>query len=127
VLNIDDLVSVTAVNLDPNGNGVFSQALVQNVDYELRLGDGLYNVNAPGSPGRTGSSRSSDRQLFPFTGRTPAGPGADHRDLGWSSVPPPVTQANFILAADLFKMKDAPFGVAGSPIWAWSAFSPTPG
>jgi hypothetical protein len=30
VLNIDDLVSVTAVNLDPNGNGVFSQALVQN-------------------------------------------------------------------------------------------------
>jgi hypothetical protein len=115
VLNIDDLVSVTAVNLDPNGNGVFSQALVQNVDYELRLGDGLYNVNA------TGIARPY-RQLqiiqtgnwFPFTWPYSR---LDRVQIigtwGWSSVPPPVTQANFILAADLFKMKDAPFGVAG--------------
>jgi len=32
---------------------------------------------------------------------------------GWSQVPSGVSQASFILAADLFKMKDAPFGVAG--------------
>jgi hypothetical protein len=88
---------------------------VQNVDYELRLGDGLYNVNA------TGIARPY-RQLqiiqtgnwFPFTWPYSR---LDRVQIigtwGWSSVPPPVTQANFILAADLFKMKDAPFGVAG--------------
>jgi hypothetical protein len=117
VLNVDDIVpgSAITVNVDMDGDGVFETPFTQNVDYQLRLGDGLYNVNA------TGITRPY-RQLqiiqtgnwFPFTWPY------THLDRvqitttwGWTAVPPGVTQANFILAADLFKFKDAPFGVAG--------------
>lgn len=34
---------------------------------------------------------------------------------GWSSIPDTITQATLIQASRLFKRKDAPFGVAGSP------------
>lgn len=34
--------------------------------------------------------------------------------FGWPSVPDDIVQATYILALDLFKMKDAPFGVAGN-------------
>jgi hypothetical protein len=33
--------------------------------------------------------------------------------FGWPAVPAAVKQASLISAADLFRMKDAPFGVAG--------------
>jgi hypothetical protein len=32
---------------------------------------------------------------------------------GWSAVPDPVKQATLIIAAEQWKLKDAPFGVAG--------------
>ncbi|MEU6267691.1 phage head-tail connector protein [Saccharopolyspora shandongensis] len=32
---------------------------------------------------------------------------------GWAAVPAPVKEATLIVAAELFKLKDAPFGVAG--------------
>lgn len=32
---------------------------------------------------------------------------------GWAEVPEPVTEAALILAEEIFKLKDAPFGVAG--------------
>lgn len=32
---------------------------------------------------------------------------------GWAAVPAPVKQATLMLAEEIFKMKDAPFGVAG--------------
>lgn len=32
---------------------------------------------------------------------------------GWSAVPAPVKEATLMLAEEIFKMKDAPFGVAG--------------
>lgn len=35
--------------------------------------------------------------------------------FGWSAVPVPVKQATLLQAARLFKRRDAPFGVAGSP------------
>lgn len=115
LLEIDDLVSVSALNIDMDGDGVFETALTQNVDYQLRLGRGLYNASA------TGITRPYKEvqiiqtgKWFPFTWPY------SHLDRvqvigvwGWPAVPPPVTQAAFILAADLFKFKDAPFGVAG--------------
>lgn len=32
---------------------------------------------------------------------------------GWAAVPPPIIEANLIDAEELFKLKDAPYGVAG--------------
>lgn len=35
--------------------------------------------------------------------------------FGWSAVPPTIKQATLLQASRLFKRRDAPFGVAGSP------------
>jgi hypothetical protein len=114
-INIDPLVSVTAFNVDRDGSGVFAESWVRDVDYQLRIGPDSYNPNATGilRPYRQAVTIQSGK-LFPFIY-----PFA-HLDRvqiqgtwGWSQVPSGVTEASFILAADLFKMKDAPFGVAG--------------
>jgi Phage gp6-like head-tail connector protein len=115
LLNTDDLVSVTALAVDTDGDGTFEQSWVQNTDYQLRLGERRYNISAAGwpRPYRQVQALGSGK-WFPFTWPY------THLDRvqiqgvwGWPSVPPPVTQAALILAADFFKMKDAPFGVAG--------------
>jgi hypothetical protein len=114
-VNIDPLVSLTALNVDRDGDGTFEEAWVQGTDYQLRIGPDSYNLNATGilRPYRQAYTVQSGK-LFPFIY-----PFA-HLDRvqiagtwGWSQVPASVTQASFILAADLFKSKDAPFGVAG--------------
>lgn len=118
LLEVDDIVPGAAitVNMDYDGDGIFETPMVLNTDYQLRLGDGLYNVNATGVP-------RPYRQLqiiqtgkwFPFTWPY------THLDRiqiettwGWSSVPPPVTQGVFLMASQLFKLKDAPFGISGN-------------
>jgi hypothetical protein len=119
LLDIDDLVDDPSiqVNVDQNGDGIFEQPWVRGTDYVLRYGANQFNPNVTG----TGASRPY-RQLqvvqsgkwLPFTWQY------SHLDRvqiigpwGWPSVPWQVAEANRILAADLFKMKDAPFGVAG--------------
>ena len=114
-ISIDPLVSVTAVNVDRDGSGVFSEPWTQNVDYQLLLGDDRYNINSLGiqRPYKLIQVIQAGRWLpftWPYT----------HFDRvqvigtwGWPSVPPPAAEAARILAALFFKQKDAPFGVAG--------------
>jgi hypothetical protein len=119
VLDIDDLVDdpSIAVAVDQDGDVVYEQSWTRNTDYQLRYGAGRYNRNITG----TGAARPF-RQLqviqsgkwLPFTWPY------SHLDRvqitgpwGWPQVPWQVAEANRILAADLYKMKDAPFGVAG--------------
>ncbi len=115
-LNLDPLVSVTAFSLDRDGDGIFEEAWVQNTDYQLRIGPDSYNLNATGilRPYRQAVVIQTGR-LFPFVYPF------SHFDRvqvtgtwGWSQVPAGVTEAAFILATDLFKFKDAPFGVSGT-------------
>jgi hypothetical protein len=112
---IDDVVTVTSVSLDMDGDGVYELALTQNVDYQLRLGDGQYNVNSSGiaRPYTQLQIIQTGKWLpftWPFTNLNRVQMAAT---WGWPAVPPGVTEAAFILAADIFKMKDAPFGVTG--------------
>jgi hypothetical protein len=115
LLGIDDLVSVSAFNVDQDGDGTFEQAWVQGTDYQLRFGDHRYNQNSAGWPRPYRQAQViQSGKWFPFTWPY------SHFDRvqitgiwGWPSVPSPVSQANLILAADFFKFKDAPFGVAG--------------
>lgn len=117
VLDIDDLADDPAisVDIDQDGDGTFEQHWTRGTDYVLRYGDGLYN------PGTTGIARPF-RQLqvigggkwLPFTW-----PYA-HLDRvritgpwGWPAVPWAVSESCRMLSADIFKYKDAPFGVAG--------------
>lgn len=113
---IDPVVTVTSFNVDTTGNGTFDQAWTQNTDYQLLVGDGAYNVNAYGPvqrPYRKAQVLQAGK-WFPYTWPY------SHLDRiqiagtwGWPAVPPPVTQACLTLAAQWFKEKDAPFGVAG--------------
>src|SRR5262249_31365326 len=111
----DDIVSVTTFKVDFDGDGVFEQTWTQNTDYALTVAPGAYNQGALG-------------EQWPFTGYAVIGTGKflpfvwpwSHQDriqitgvFGWPAVPLAVKQAALIAAADLFKLKDAPFGVAG--------------
>jgi hypothetical protein len=113
---IDDLVSVTTFKTDSTGNGTYDQTWTQGTDYALTVSWGQYNTGAKG-------------ETWPYNGFTILGPQFipyvwpwSHQDriqivgvFGWPAVPLAVRQATLIAAADLFKLKDAPFGVLGSP------------
>jgi hypothetical protein len=110
----DDLVSVTSLMVDRDGDGVYEETWTQGTDYALTVAPGRYNAAAKG-------------ESWPFTGFSILGPKFipvvwpwSHLDriqvtgvFGWPAVPLAVKQAALIAAADLFRLKDAPFGVAG--------------
>ena len=115
LLNTDPLVSVSALSIDRDGDGVFEEPWVQGTDYQLRLGPRQYNVNTLGvaRPYRQVQVLQSGK-LFPFL--LPYGRQDKVQITGtwnWPAVPWQVAEANRILAAQVFKEKDAPFGVAG--------------
>jgi Phage gp6-like head-tail connector protein len=115
MVNIDPLISNTALNVDTSGNGTFDQAWVLGTDYQLFEGTDNYNLNALGvqRPFKKVQVTQSGKWfpfLYPYS----------HYDRvqiigtwGWPSVPPTVSQACLTLSAQWFKEKDAPFGVAG--------------
>jgi hypothetical protein len=112
---VDDIVSVTALNVDFDGDGTFEQAWTQNTDYALTVAPQAYNKAALG-------------EQWPFTGFQVIGTGKfipfvwpwSHQDriqiigtFGWPAVPRAVKTATLIAAASVFRRKDAPFGIAG--------------
>jgi len=115
-LHIDPVVTVTAFNVDTTGDGTFDQAWTQGTDYQLIIGtNSEYNINSYGvqRPYRVVQVLQAGK-WFPFTWPY------SHLDRiqitgtwGWPAVPPAVSQACLQLAAQLWKEKDAPFGVAG--------------
>jgi hypothetical protein len=115
LLDIDDLVSCTQVALDMNGLGVYDTILTEGTDFQLRLGDGLYNVNATGTPRPWTQLQITDSgNWLPFTWPYSRLDRVQIQGTwGWPRIPWEIPEANRILAADLFKSKDAPFGVAG--------------
>jgi|SRR5215831_17776912 len=111
---IDDLVTVTTVKADRDGDGVYEETWTLDVDYQLQVAPGHYNTGALG-------------EQWPYTRFNIVGPKFvpivwpwSHLNriqvtgvFGWPSVPLAVRQATLIAAADLFRLKDAPFGIAG--------------
>lgn len=116
-LDVDDIVPGTAITLavDQDGDGIYEQTWTQGTDYVLKLGRFSFNVSASGiaRPYRKVQVCGSGK-LFPFTWPLTR---LDRVQIattwGWTSVPWQVAEANRILAADEYRMKDAPFGVAG--------------
>jgi hypothetical protein len=114
-IDIDPLVSITSLNVDQVGNGVFAEAWIQDTDYQLKLGTDRYNLNALGvqRPYRKVQATQGGKwfpYIYPWS-------RYDRVQIigtwGWPSVPPPVAQATLMLAAQRFKEKDAPFGISG--------------
>src|SRR5262249_35612470 len=111
---IHDLVSVTTLKVDRDGDGTYEENWTAGTDYAPEVAPGRYNVNAKG-------------EAWPYTGFVVTNSGKflpfiypwRHLDaiqvsgvFGWPAVPLAVKHAALIAAEDLFKLKDAPFGVA---------------
>lgn len=108
-----DLVSVSEVATDDDESGNYS-TIWDASDYRLLTVDGTQSVTAGPEQQPYASIRAVGGRRFPVQ-RT-NGP----RDLvrvtgtwGWPTIPEPVRRACLIIAGELWKMKDAPFGVAG--------------
>ena len=114
--DIDDLAVSTDLTLkaDRDGDGVYEETWTLGTDYQLEVAPGKYNPSAKG-------------EQWPYTGFSIIGPKYipivwpwSHQDrlqltgvFGWPAVPLAVKGAALIAAADLFRLKDAPFGIAG--------------
>lgn len=141
-LPVDDIVSTpavaaqTQVNLDYDGDGIYEVAwgnpappVGTGTNYVLKLGtpsnyQDNYNVNAAGVP----RPYTQLQALMSGQGENPAGGGwlpfvwpYTHLNRvqiittwGWPVIPPSVAQASLLLCTDVFKSKDAPWGIAGT-------------
>jgi hypothetical protein len=112
--DIDDLVSVTTLKADRDGDGVYEETWTLGTDYQLQVAPWHFNPAALG-------------EQWPYTRLNIIGPKFvpvvwpwSHLDriqvtgvFGWPAVPLAVKQAALVAAADLFRQKDAPFGIAG--------------
>ena len=122
-LDIDDIVTCTSVDLDYDGDGVYEVHWTENSNYQLLRYAASYNLNDAGVArprnqlqvlqGPTNSNPIGGQWLpwlVPFTRQ-------DRVKItgtwGWQDIPPGVNQAALYLAAEMFKAKDSPFGVAG--------------
>lgn len=123
-LTIDDIVSATSVDLDYDGDGVYETHWTEGHDYQLLRYMNNYNVNDHGiaqprnylqviNPANVTANPAGGQWLpwiWPFTRR-------DRVSItgiwGWPDVPSGVSQASLYIAAEMFKAKDSPFGVAG--------------
>lgn len=108
---VDDFYTTTdlVVKLDSSGDGSFSTTLTA-AQYELHPGNGIVD-GMPGWP---------FYKIRLLNGLTfPCSYGGRSRVLqvtakwGWADVPAPVRAATKIMAAETWKLKDAPFGVLG--------------
>lgn len=106
-LEVDDFATTTGLVIatDSGSDGTFETTWA-STDYELEPLNGLLD----GQSWPYTRIRAINR-TFPVTARAGVQVTAS---WGWPSTPPEVTQAAYILALDLFKLKDSPFGVAGA-------------
>jgi hypothetical protein len=97
------------VKSDDDATGSYEQTWTITTDYILEPLNGIEN-------GRTGfpywriRAVGTDRRFLSGQGRPQVQVTAQ---WGWAAVPASVKQANKILAAQYFTLKDAPHGIAG--------------
>lgn len=106
---VDDFSTTTGliVKTDEDDDGVYETTWSAS-EFEVRPVNGVVN-GRPGYP--YWEVRTLGSRYFPTTVQRPAVQVTAR--WGWAAVPKPVEQACLILAAEGFKLKDAPFGVAG--------------
>lgn len=109
--SVDDFYTTTdlVVATDESGDGTFETTWLAS-EYELWPLNGVVD-------GQTGWPYSTIRAA---TGARRFGPSLCDRlrlrvtaRWGWAAVPSPVKEATLILAEDLFKLRDTPFGAGG--------------
>lgn len=104
--DIDDLVSVTSVATDIQGDRTYSETW-SATDYELEPSNAAGVVAMPYT---TLNIAPKGTRSFPILRRGLRIVGV----WGWPAVPQPVTEATILMTIRLFKRADAPFGIVGS-------------
>lgn len=107
-VSVGDLVSVTTLKTDAAGDGTFETTWA-TTDYQLRP----VNATTGAEAWPYTEIRAVGTQMFP-TWRSAL--ARDDRVqvvgvFGWPTLPAAVKQAALILAADVFQLKNAPFGM----------------
>lgn len=105
---VDDLVSVTSLKTDDSNVGTYNITWA-TTDYELSPLNGI----SDGEPGwpywRIGATLQQSR-CFPCYSRATVQVTAV---WGWPAVPVAVQEATLIVAEEISKLRDTPFGVGG--------------
>jgi hypothetical protein len=106
---IDDFSAITSIKADYNNDGTYETTWA-STDYQLEPLNGVvdgesgwpyYRIRAVGS------------YRFPCVSETDRAPLEVTATWGWSAVPAPIKEGCLILAEELYKLKDSPFGVGG--------------
>jgi hypothetical protein len=106
LLRVDDLVSVTTLQTDEDGDRTYEISWTAT-DYDLEP----FNAALEGKPYTAIWTTPKGIYAFPTVRKGVKIVGT----WGWPAVPKKVKEATLLLAFRLFKAKDAPFGVVGSP------------
>lgn len=105
----NDLVTLTTLKSDASGDGTF-ETTWSTSDYHL------YPVNPDAAPERRPYTKIRAVGSHPFPVPSGTRSRSDRVEItgvwGWPAVPYAVKQGALILAAELFRLKDAPFGIA---------------
>ena len=112
---LDDIVSVSSFKVDFDGDGTYEQTWTQGTDFDLTVSPNLYNTGAKGEQWPyTGFVTINTSKFIPFVWPL------SHRNriqvtgvFGWPAVPKNVKTASLLAASQIFRIKDAPFGIAG--------------
>lgn len=103
---IDDLVTLTTLEVDQGGDGTFEESWTVNTDFVLKP----LNAPADGWPYTRIEVNPSSSRYFPGYPRSVKVTGK----FGWTAVPAGVKQATTVLAHTLLRReREAPFGVVG--------------
>lgn len=120
-MTVDDFYTTDGLTIksDEDFDGVF-ESTWQPVEFELNPINGIVGGEL-GWPYST--IRAVSGRFFPIPGWFPVAPNGYPvyrrstvqvtAQWGWAAVPSAVKQATLIIASETFKLKDAPFGVAG--------------
>ena len=110
-LQIHDLVTLTSVTVDGDGDGTYETTWTRNTDFVFLPANG----ETDGIPFNLLQLRlpRTAELTFPVTTRFPAYANSVKvvGTFGWAETPPQVKIAAKILATRLFKRRDVPFGI----------------
>ena len=108
LLYVDDLLTVTTLKTDEDGDGTYETTWTATTHYNLLP----YNASTDGKPYTMIERAYNGSYSFPLLKRSVQLVGS----FGYSATTPQaINEACLLMAARLFKRKDAPFGVIGSP------------
>lgn len=106
---IDDFTTLTSVKTDPGNTGTYSETWA-TTDYQSEPLNGVVD-------GETGwpfwQLRAVASRRFPCVYYDQRAPLQVTAQWGWTAVPTPVKEGCLILAEEIYKLKDSPFGVGG--------------